>query len=78
VQNPASEEEQPQALVYAGSQPAGKQLGRKGPGALVDMKMKMRYQCVLVAKNCNGILGCIREILPASQGKKSFPSTPHW
>ena len=32
VRSPAPGEEQPQAPVYSGGRPAGKQLGRKGPG----------------------------------------------
>ena len=35
---------------------------------LVDSKLSMRQQCVLTAKT-NSILGCIRELLPANQGR---------
>ncbi|TRZ12282.1 hypothetical protein HGM15179_014831, partial [Zosterops borbonicus] len=37
-------------------------------GVLVEDKLPMSQQCVLVAKKAIGILGCIRKALPDGQG----------
>lgn len=44
----------------AGGHPNGKQLDKKGPGALVNTKLAMNQQSALAAKEANGILCCIR------------------
>lgn len=60
MQSPAPGEEQPQAPVPARDHPAGKQLGRRGPRDLVNIKMNISHKYALARKKTNGILGCIR------------------
>jgi len=61
-----SVEEQPHAPVYAGGQPARKQLGRKGPGGPGAHHVE-HVQRAVVTKNVNVMLGCIGKVLPAGR-----------
>lgn len=70
AQSPAHGEEQPQAPGRAGGRPAGKQLGRKGPGGPGGHRLDMSQQRALAAKKATGILGCIRQSLA---NRSSFP-----
>jgi len=47
---------------------AGKQLGRKGLGVLVDIKLNMSQQCTLAAEEVNSIWGCIRRSVASRSG----------
>ena len=70
VQSPAPGEEHPYAPIYAGGRLTGKQLGRKGPGRPGGHQVEhesVQWQCALVAKKVDGILGCIMRSI-ASRG----------
>lgn len=54
-----SAKEQPHAPIYTRGHTARKQLGTKGPGGPGAHQVEHAH-CGLVAKNVNGILGCIR------------------
>lgn len=45
MQSPVAWRSGHQAPLLAGDQPAGRQLGRKGPGVLVDTTLTMSQQC---------------------------------
>ncbi|PKU39890.1 rna-directed dna polymerase from mobile element jockey-like [Limosa lapponica baueri] len=47
-------------------------------GLLVDNKLTMRQQCVLVAKKANGILGCIKKTVANRSREGILPSTLPW
>lgn len=57
---PAPEENQPQALVYAGAT----QLDRKDLVVLVDTKLNMKLAICLCVKKARSVLGWIRKSLP--------------
>jgi len=42
-------------------------------GVLVDDRLTMRQQCVLVAKKVNGILGCIRRSVASMSREVLLP-----
>lgn len=61
------------APIFAGRHPTGKQLGRKGPGALVDTKLDMSQQSALAEKEVNGIFCCIRKSIARSPRERISP-----
>lgn len=56
--------------------PAGKQPGKQGPGGPGGHQVEMRQQSALPAKKVTCFV--LQKVLPASQGRRSFPSTQHW
>jgi len=49
----------------------------KDPGVLVDNRLTMSQQCVLVAKQTNEILECIRRSVASRSREVLLPSTLH-
>lgn len=64
--------EQLRAPVYAGGNPAGKQLGRKGPGGY---QVNMDQQCAFAVKNVDVILGCINQSI-VSKSREVYIKSP--
>ncbi|TRZ18492.1 hypothetical protein HGM15179_008642 [Zosterops borbonicus] len=61
MQGPVAGEENPMDLYRLGTDLLGSSSVEKGLGVMVDNKLLMSQQCVLVAKNAKGILGCIEQ-----------------
>lgn len=58
--------------VHAEEHLAEKQLYRKGPEFLVDSTLNMSQQHALAQKAANGILGCIRNVVRRTTGRKGI------
>lgn len=58
VQSPAPGKVQPHTQICAGGHPAGKQLGRKGPGVLLDTGLNWSEESALAAEKAQDVLGC--------------------
>ncbi|TRZ22368.1 hypothetical protein HGM15179_004743 [Zosterops borbonicus] len=69
VQGPAPGTEQPQAPAQPWAALLGSSSEEKDLGVLVDNKLSMSQQRVLVAKKANGILGTLGRALPAGHGR---------
>jgi len=74
VQSLTAGEEQPQAPAQAGGCPAGKWLGRKGPGGPGGhQRLNTHKQRVLAAKEANSTLGCIERSLASRSREMICP-----
>ncbi|TRZ14525.1 hypothetical protein HGM15179_012589, partial [Zosterops borbonicus] len=69
VQGPAPGAEQPQAPAQPWAALLGSSSEEKDLGVLVDNKLSMSQQRVLVAKKASGILGTLGRALPAGHGR---------
>ena len=70
---PAPGGEQPHAPGQAGAGPLGGGSAEKDLGVLVGSKLPTAQQCVLVAREDNGIPGCVRRNVASRSGQVILP-----
>jgi len=73
VQGPAPGEEQPHAPVQAGANLLESSSAERDLGVLGDNRLTMSQQCALVAKNANGLLGCIKQSVASRMREVLLP-----
>jgi len=60
-------------LAQAGGLPNGRSSAEEDVGMLVDNKLAMIQQCVLVGKKATGILGCIKKSMSSRLREMILP-----